>query len=245
MPTATQLPPSGPKGQNGPSPGSRRQRLLGTRRGAIAVAVVAGLAALAVLLVFMANFRNSVRNDSASVRVLVAGRQLDPGTSGEAIAEAGLYRAINVRGDEAAEGAFHDPAALNGTHTTATIHVGQQLTASDFASGSDPIAGKLTGTERALAVPVDAAHGNIGQVKPGSRVDVMGGITDVAVLARNALVLAAPEKPKSGVATTKEQDVVIRVSDVEAQRIAFVADEKDVWLAIRPPTLAKDSGGSR
>lgn len=257
MSTATQQPPTrGPQGADGiggPS-GSRFSRLLWTRRGAVVVAVVAGFAALAVLLVFMANYRSSVRDESASTRVLVATRDIDSGTAGEAIAEAGLYRETDVRGDEAASGAFSGVEGILGKHTTTTIHKGQQLTAADFAAGSDPIAGKLSGVQRALSVPVDTAHGNIGQVKAGSQVEVLGSFNSeplsghagafVIVLARDALVLSAPSKSSSAIGASKEQQVVLRVSDVQATRIADAADQGHVWLAIRPPTLSKDSGGA-
>jgi Flp pilus assembly protein CpaB len=255
MPTATQQPPTrGPQGPEIPGgpPRSRFSRLFWTRRGAVVVAVVAGLSALAVLLVFMANYRSSVNGDSASVHVLVASRQLDKGTPGEAIAEAGLYREVEVRGDEAAANAFDGPSALRGKHTVSTIYKGQQLAAADFAAGSEPVAGKLSGTQRALSVPVDTAHGNIGQVRSGSRVEVLGSFNSeplsghagafVVVLARDALVLSAPSKSSSGIGSSKEQQVVLRVSDVQATRIADAADQGHVWLAIRPPTLSEDSG---
>lgn len=254
MTPAIKQPPKDPRAEapSPPPPGGGPARLLQTRRGAIAVAVVAGLVALAVLLAFMANYRDSVRSDAEPVRVLVADRQLDSGTAGDAIAEAGLYHTIEVTGENAVEGAFTDPAALHGKHTVAQIDNGQQLAAADFADGADPIAGKLEGTDRALAIPVDEAHGNIGQIKDGSRVEVLGGFNAeqsggrarpvLDVLARDVLVLSAPEKPSgSGIGGGKEQEVVLRLSDREATRVAFAADEGNVWLAIRPPTLGKDS----
>jgi Flp pilus assembly protein CpaB len=250
----TQLQSTGPGGPGAPGgpPKGGRSRLLQTRRGAIAVAVLAGLVALTVLLAFMANYRDSVRGDAEQVRVLVADRQLDSGTAGAAIAEAGLYRTIEVRGDEATEGAFTDPDQLRGKHTATAIYGGQQLAAGDFAAGADPVAGRLEGTDRALSVPVDEAHGNIGQIRGGSRVEVLGGFNAeqsggrarpvLDVLARDVLVLSAPEKASgSGVGGGKEQEVVLRLSDREATRVAFAADEGNVWLAIRPPTLGKDS----
>jgi pilus assembly protein CpaB len=253
MPPATQLPsrpPTGPAGRGRP-PRRDRSKLLGTRRGAIVVAVVAGLAALAVLLLFMANYRNSVKSDGEAVHVLVASRQLDSGTSGDAIAEAGLFHTVEIRREEADEGALTGVEALRGKHATTTIYNGQQLTASDFAAGSDPVAGRLAGTERALSVPVSTAHGNIGQVRDGSRVDVLGGFNAeesggrarpvLAILARDVLVLNAPQKSSSGIGSGKEQEVVLRLSDREAARVAFAAEHGNVWLAIRPPTLARDS----
>lgn len=242
--------PRGPDSPGGPPQGGPG-RLLQTRRGAIAVAVVAGLVALTVLLAFMANYRDSVRSGAERTRVLVADRQLDSGTAGNAIAEAGLYRTIMVRGDESADGAFTDPDALRGKRTTTTIYSGQQLAAADFADGADPIAGKLEGTDRALAVPFDEAHGNIGQVREGSRVEVLGGFNAeqsggrarpvLDVLARNALVLFAPEKSSGSGVGGGEEEVVLRLTDREATRVAFAADQGNVWLAIRPPTLGKDS----
>jgi Flp pilus assembly protein CpaB len=255
MPPATQLlsrPPAGPNGSGRP-PRLDPSKLLGTRRGAIVVATVAGLAALAILLLFMANYRSSVRSGGEPVHVLVASRQLDSGTSGDAIAEAGLFHTTELRRDEAAAGALTRVDALRGKHATTTIYSGQQLTAGDFAAGADPIAGRLTGTERALSVPVDTARGNIGQVKNGSVVDVLGGSSaEVAggravpvldILARDVLVLSAPPKESgSGIGSgSKEQDVVLRLTDLEAARVAFAADNGKVWLAIRPPTLATES----
>jgi Flp pilus assembly protein CpaB len=253
MPPATTLPPRTPIGPNGPGRAPRRDRskLLSTRRGAVAVAVIAGLAALTILLVFMSNYRSSVTSEGETIHVLVAGRQLDSGTSGEAIAEAGLFKTTEIRREEADEGALTSVGALRGKHLTTTIDSGQQLTAGDFASGSEPIAGRLEGTDRALSVPVNSARGNIGQVKDGSRVDVLGGFNAeeaggralpvLDILARDVLVLSAPEKASSGIGSSKEQDVVLRLSDREAARVAFAADHGNVWLAIRPPTLAKDS----
>ena len=34
---------------------------------------------------------------------------------------------------------------------------------------------------------------------------------------------------------------MVRVTDVEASRIAFASDTGDIWLTVRPPTLAKNS----
>lgn len=256
MPTATQQPPSrGPQGPGSPGgpPKPHGSNVLGTRRGAIVVAVVAGLAALAVLLIFMANYRSSVRGETASTPVLIASRDIDSGTSGYVIAKRGLYEETEVRAEDAADGAIATVDSLPGKHATDTILEGQQLTASDFASGSDPVAGKLSGTERALSVPVDTAHGNIGQVKAGSRVEVLGSFNSeplsghagafVVVLARDALVLSAPDNPSSGIGASKEQQVVLRVSDSQAIQIAEAADQGKVWLAIRPPTLSEDSSG--
>jgi Flp pilus assembly protein CpaB len=261
MPPATQLPtrPAGPGGAGRP-PRHDRTKLLGTRRGAIAVAVAAGLAALAVLLLFMANYRNSVKSGEETIHVLVAARQLDRGTPGDAIAEAGLFKTTEVRREEADEGALTSVKALRGKHTTTSIDRNEQLTAADFAPGSDAVTGHLAGIERALSVPVSTAHGNIGQVRDGSRVDVLGGYSAevssagraqpaLSILAHDVLVLSAPHKSSGGIgSSSKEQPVVLRLTDAEAARVGYAAEHGNVWLAIRPPTLAKEanagSGGA-
>lgn len=232
-----------------PTLGSRK--FLSTRRGTVTLAVLAALAALGVLLLFMSNYRDSVQSGTGDVRVLVADRFIDTGTSGDVIAEAGLFKPTATTDDAAVEGAITDPSAIAGKVATEPIYRGQQLTAASFASGSDPIAGKLEGTERALTIPVAEAEGNVGQLAAGSRVDVLGSINAdqngvglppvLQVLARDVLVLGVPEGGDSSLGEGDDKQVVLRVGDVEAGEIAFASDHGDLWLTVRPPTLAEDS----
>ena len=230
--------------------GSRK--ILSTRRGTIGLAALAAVAALAVLLVFMNNYRQSVPG-ATSVKTLVAGRVIEKGTPGDVVAGSNLFDVQSVREDQVVGGAFTDPGALHGQVATTDIYKGQQLTSADFAPGADPITSELDGTDRAISIPLDAAHGNIGNIHAGSRVDVLGGLNAeisggaarpiLDVLARDVLVLAAPDKPAStgvGSSSTTNQ-VELRVRDVEASRIALASDQGKVWLTIRPPTIAKNT----
>jgi Flp pilus assembly protein CpaB len=226
-------------------------KFLSTRRGTITLAALAALAALGVLLMFMNNYRSSVQSGASDARVLVADRFIDKGTSGDAIAEAGLFQAVTITDDDAVEGAVTDPSAIAGQVLTEPVTEGQQLSAAAFAPGADPIAGKLEGTMRAISVPVDEARGNIGQVSEGSRVDVLGSLNTtvlggraaptVEVLARDILVLRVPETESSGPGGEDDDAVVLRVTDTQASRIAYGADAGDIWLTVRPPTLGEDS----
>jgi Flp pilus assembly protein CpaB len=250
MPTST--PELTSKKKRPPAVGSKKL-VLATRRGTFALAGVAALAALAVLLVFMSNYRDSVRSGADELTVLVANRAIDKGTSGDVIAEAGLFSSTKVSEVDASEGAFADPSALRGQVANEAIYKGEQLTAGSFGSGADPIAGRLEGIQRALAIPVAEAEGNVGQLDAGSRIDVLGGFNAeqsggrtrpvMDVLARDVLVLKAPDAPSSSTssANNDEHQVVVRVTDVEASRIAFAADTGQIWLTIRPPTMAKNS----
>ena len=138
--------------------GSRK--ILSTRRGTIGVASLAAVAALVVLLVFMNNYRQSVPS-ATTVKALVAGRVIDKGTPGDVVAGSNLFDVQSVREDQLVGGAFTDPGALRGQVATTDIYKGQQLTSADFAPGADPITSELAGTDRAISVPLDAAHGNI------------------------------------------------------------------------------------
>jgi len=249
MPTST---PERTSKKNTPPTVASKRLVLSTRSGTFALAAVAAVAALGVLLVFMSNYRDSVRSGADEVTVLVANRAIDKGTSGDVIAEAGLFSSTKVSEVDASEGAFADPSALRGQVAGETIYKGEQLTAASFGSGADPIAGRLEGTQRALAIPVSEAEGNVGQLDAGSRIDVLGGFNAeqtggrtrpiMDVLARNVLVLKVPEaSSNSSSANDDNRQVVVRVTDIEASRIAFASDTGQIWLTIRPPTLAKNS----
>jgi Flp pilus assembly protein CpaB len=248
MPTST--PELTSKKKTPPAAGPKRFAL-STRPGTFALAAVAALGALGVLLVFMSNYRDSVRSGADQVRVLVANRAIDKGTSGDVIAEAKLFDVTDVSEVDASEGAFADPAALRGQVANEAIYEGEQLTASSFSSGADPIAGRLEGVQRALAIPVSEAEGNVGQLDAGSRIDVLGGFNAeqsggrtrpvMDVLARNVLVLKVPDATDSSTSNNDDRQVVVRVTDVEASRIAFASDTGQIWLTVRPPTLAKNS----
>ena len=226
------------------------KNFLSTRRGTITLAMLAALTALGVLLMFMSNYRSSVQSGAADIRVLVADRFIDKGTSGDAIAEAELFKPVTITDDEAIEGAVTDPSQIAGQVLAEPVYEGQQLSAVGFTAGADPIAGKLEGTQRAVSVPVDAARGNIGQVETGSRVDVLGSrdvtleggraVPSVDILARDVLVLKVIEETENS-SGEEEQAVVLRLTDRDASRVAFGADAGDIWLTVRPPTLGEDS----
>ena len=226
-------------------------KFLSTRRGTIALAALAALAALGVLLLFMSNYRNSVQAGAVDVRVLVADRFIDKGTSGDVIAEAELFKTVTITEGDAVDGAVTDTSAIAGQVLTEPVYEGQQLSEAAFAPGADPIAGKLEGTQRALSVPVDEARGNIGQVSAGSRVDVLGSLNTavlggraapvVEVLARDVTVLRVPESEGSGPGEQEDDAVVLRVTETQASRTAYGADAGDIWLTVRPPTLGEDS----
>ena len=137
---------------------------LATRNGALAVAVIAG--GLAAILVFAAI--NSARKDgtasTAPRTVLVANQLIPKGSSGESIAREHLFRTAHVSDQALVAGAVADVSALRDKIATQDIYPGQQISTETFGGrGGDTVA-KLSGTDRAVSVPLDAAHGLVGQV---------------------------------------------------------------------------------
>jgi Flp pilus assembly protein CpaB len=232
-----------PKTQAAPrSPGGGGP--LSTRRGTLLVAALLSLVAGAALLIFLRQYREDVTS-SDKVRVLVAASVLPKGTTGDVILEKKMYRIAHVREDDLKSGAFTDPDALKGEAVKEDLSPGHQITSEDFQDAKGEVGTRLADYDRAMTVPVDRAHGMVGKIHPGDRVDVItttdssgGGVTIATVAARDVLVLAVPDSDGSGTATRQEQ-VTIRVPDDAASAIAASADGGKVWLVLRPAIGAR------
>ena len=151
------------------------QKLVSTKWGTLAAAGVAALAAGIVLLVYLNQYRDEVKAQSTPVTVLVARGNIPKGTSGSVIATNGLYTAMTIRESQLLQGAISDPASLRGRVATEEIFDGAQLTATSFVAGTGSLAGTLTKRERIVSIPLDSAHGLIGGIEKGNRVDVYAG----------------------------------------------------------------------
>jgi len=230
-------------------------RLVSTRRGTLFAALLIALLAGASILVYLNSYRDSLRTQGALVTVLVAKKAIPKGTAGSVVAAKDLYSATTIRESQLLEGAMSDPATLRDTVATREIFEGSQLTAGDFGAAGDSLAAQLTDRQRVVSVPFDSAHGLIGGIEPGNRVDVYAGFNVIPLgpdgkptsggqarpmlrlILPNVAVLAIGEKG-SGSGTT---NVSLRVDDVDAAQIAFASDNGKLWLALRPSAGAKAS----
>jgi Flp pilus assembly protein CpaB len=217
---------------------------LSTRGGTIAVAGVLSLVAGVALLLFLQAYRDDL-TASDRVRVLVAQNLVPHGTPGEVVAETDLYKLRQIEKSQLAEGAITDPSDLEGKVAKKDLFPGHQLRADDFESAEGSIGSRLAGFDRAMSVPVDKAHGILGRIEAGDRVDVVttvdagaGALTLPQVAARKVLVLAVPDVADQGSSTRKEQ-VTLRVPDQAVGTIAAAADGGDVWLILRPAVGAR------
>ncbi len=143
------------------------RKILSTRQGTLGFAAAAAALAIVVLLVFMQSYKRSLDQRADPVTVLVAKDELPKGSSGDVIAAKGLFQATGFKREQVKEGAITDPSSLRGLVTTQTIVPGQQLTTADFAKPTDPVMSKLSDNQRAVTVPLDSAHGMIGQISRG------------------------------------------------------------------------------
>ena len=150
-------------------------KVVSTRGGSVAVAALTALLAAALLMVFLTRYRDSVNNNDKLTTVLVAQRVIEKGSSGDVIATQGLYQTSRLPNKQLKNGALSDPGAIRGKVATQDVLPGQQLTTADFAPSTDPIVKNLAGNQRAIALPLDSAHGMIGDVHSGDRVDVLAG----------------------------------------------------------------------
>jgi Flp pilus assembly protein CpaB len=220
---------------------------LSTRNGALAVAVIAG--GLAAILVFAAI--NSARKDgtasTAARTVLVADQVIPKGSSGESIARQHLFRVARVNDQALVAGAVADVSALKDKVATQDIYPGQQISTQVFGGGGGDTVAKLSGTDRAVSIPVDSAHGLVGQVSTGDHVDVLAGfnVTNnsgksqpvVRTLASNLSVLKVE---KQGAGSNGDSNVTLRASSTMASELAFAVENGKVWIVLRPAAGAKD-----
>ena len=230
-------------------------RVVSTRRGTLIAALLIALLAGAAILFYVNSYRSSLEAQGTLVTVLVAKQTIPKGTSGSVVASKDLYTVTTIRESQLLDGAISDPATLREKVAAREIFQGAQLTVADFGAAGDSLAAQLTDRERIVSVPLDAAHGLIGGVEVGNRVDVYAGFNVVPLgadgrpvnggqarpMLRQILtdvpVVAVGEPGRGSTAT----NVSLSVDDVEAAQLAFASDNGKVWLALRPSAGAKSA----
>jgi Flp pilus assembly protein CpaB len=229
---------------------SEVRRQLSTRQGMFVFAGLVTVVAAAFLLLFLGQYRARI-TDSSEVNVMVASGLIEKGSSGDVIVSKSLFQVDKVRKSDLVAGAVTNPAKLRGQVATDDVYPGEQITMSKFATGSDSMGTKISGDERAVSIPMDSAHGMVGDIKVGDHVDVAAGFNEqrgirgrpvLRIILQDALVLKAPPKAATGsTSLNKTQNVVVRASDRKAAQIAFAADNGKVWILLRPKAGAEQN----
>lgn len=234
--------------------GSLTGAMFSTRRGAITTAVIAALIAGILLFAFVQSYKKGGSSSVGNAPVFVASGYIPAGTPVSVIASSQLLSRTTVPTTHVVVGAISDPSVLRGEVAAVSIYPGQQLTAADFTTKNVSLASQLTGDNRAIAIPVDSAHGLTGFVQAGDHVDVLNdagsgraGLGGVAVLAQNVLVLTAPGggggggSPLAGSSSASSNgsgNIILEVTAKQAAAFAFAADNGKVWITLRPPVGA-------
>ena len=211
---------------------------IGSSKGwTLALGIGAALLAAILLVVYLNRYRSSVDAQNAATPVLVAKNLIPMGTSGTIIAKKELFQVASLPKDDLKVGAISDPAYLNGRVAAGDIFPGQQITTADLSvATTEAVPTSLTGAERAVAVPIDAARGLVGYTAQGDHVDVYVGLTT----GQSLLTLLAPDieilrAPVAGTSTT----YVLKAPAPIAQRLAYASDAGTLWFLARPQVGAK------
>ena len=210
-------------------------RLFRNRSGAVIAGAIAAVVAVILLVVYLHSYRSSVNSGKQPERVLIATRLIPRGTSGTLIAQQGLYQVTTVQKDQLQLNAITDPAALSGRVAAADIFPGQQLTQEAFTTEAlTSIPYVISGRQRAIAIPVDSAHGLIGQVAAGNYVDVYVGVSGGAATGGEVVTLLAPDIYVLAAPGNGSNNAILRIDTDQAAKFAFAADNERIWLVLRP-----------
>jgi pilus assembly protein CpaB len=219
--------------------------LLSSRTGALALAALCGLLALAIIAFALSKYRHSVTTSAPKqATVLVATSEIPKGRSADVIAEQKLYKLEPMTESQVSSGAITNAGAIVGKIASNTILPGQQLTAADFTTPSG-VAETLAPGERAVAVTLDPAHAVANVLQTGDHVDVYGSVPSkqiVGLLVPDAIVLKAPSA--SAASTGQGGTVLLAVSDLLSPTVMWVYDNGKLWLELRGPDASKPAAAT-
>lgn len=226
------------------------QRLLSTRRGTMMLGIGAAVIAGILLLVYLNQYRKSVSSSNQAVTVLIAKSLIPKGTPGDVIGSDGLFQTTRILKTQIREGALTDAALLRGKVVADDIYPNQQLTIANLVpSATQSVVSKLSGDWRAIAVPIDSAHGLVGQVETGDHIDIYagfsttsgsGGVPTIKTLMTDVLVLRAPSSAAGGAfgAGRSASNIVLRAKPPQAAKLAWAVDNGRLWFVLRPSVNA-------
>ncbi len=218
----------------------------------IILAATLALAAAMLALFYVANYKRHVQHSESNVSVLVAKSDIPVGTSGADILKHHMLVASKVVQRTVVPGAISNSDQVTNLVTTAPIYSGEQVTLRRFANHVElgPRA-QLHGSLRAISLEGDASQLLAGTIKAGDHVDMLatwrycGSDTCIVSrnVARNLLVLQAPEGTTSKLGTSQTTSIMLATSERhDAQKVWWAAKNSIGWtLVLRPVTNASDS----
>jgi Flp pilus assembly protein CpaB len=226
------------------------------------IGIAIALAALAAILtsVYVVNYKRHVQNGEGKVPVLVAARDIPAGTSGADVVDQKMLKEQTVPRKAVVAGAISSPDQLAQYVATQDVYEGEQVSSRRFAPPAEQgIRSQIKGTQRAYELAGDPNQLLAGTLKEGDHVDVVGNwaikvnggsgndhhVTRVVL--RNILVMRAPVGTGSSGSVTggdKSENLQLRVTDIQAQKLFWIEKNGDWHLTLRPPANSLDSGNT-
>jgi Flp pilus assembly protein CpaB len=217
---------------------------------AVALAVVAAL----LTTFYVTNYKRTVQQGEETVPVYVASHDIPLGTSGADVTQRSMIRVEHVTRRSVVPGAISKPDQINDLVAVEPIYAGEQVSTKRFRTSEEQgIRAQLKGNMRAIQIAGSDSELLAGTVTDGDRVDVVGNwefpegkqVHVARVVLRDLLVLQAPDtskiQSKIGANPNEPFQVMLAVSDAQAQKLWWLVKNGDWSLQLRPVTNAADS----
>ena len=218
---------------------------------ALALALVAGL----LTVFYVTNQKRSVIDAESDVTVWVAASDIPAGTDGAELVEGDKYlEEQEVAKKSVAPGAISDPTQIAERVSSSTIYAGEQITTRRFTSEEEKgIRAQITGNQRAIQVSGTEHQLLAGTLKTGDHVDVVGNWNVpeektrhyTRIVLRDLVVLKAPTAAATSEKLTRPGAgglaVMLALTDAQAEKLFWVAQNGDWTLQLRPTDDAADS----
>lgn len=232
----------------------------------IAIALVMALVAVAGVATYVTGIQRQVNEGSKSVGIVVAEKDISPGTTGDSIIKDGMVTIKMVPKRLVAEGALTSTSAIEGKTVKVAIGKGEQITNTKLDSSlrTAALTVRVSGDMRAISIPVDEINGVAGALTAGDKVDVtatfdkettgtdvtMTILRDIEVLevswssppktsqSNSGVALASDNTSQTSSSVKKTVTLSVNVADVE--KLVFAERKGTVWLSL-VPTKSKTS----
>jgi Flp pilus assembly protein CpaB len=217
------------------------KQFVSTRRGAFTVAALAATLAGLVLVVFIGRYKQDVNAGLAPAPVLIADRLIPRGTAANEVISEKLFKATAVAEEKIPAGAVTQASEILGKVAVRDVLPGQQITTADFAVAADGIRSRLSKRERAIQIPIDKIHGLLTTLRPGDRVDILAAFKASSATAGTGPPVLEPLVRDIRIMQNSGDSVILETTDQQGAKLAFAADNAQLWFLLRPPVGATDS----
>jgi pilus assembly protein CpaB len=234
-------------------------RVLSTRTGALALAIILAAAAALLVVVYVKGYQSDVNGRSNEVSVLVANQTIPQLTPGNQVVEATMYRETTVPKSSLVDGAVTDPDQLKGLVARNDVYPGEQLTTNQFVkSDTNSVSVNLKPNQRAIDFPAEPGQGLVGRLQVGDHVDVVASFEVVPVdpstglprqggqsipvtktIAKDALVLNVPATSDTST-QAKDPVLTLAIGVDDVQHVVFAQEKGDIYFVLRPPGTSDD-----